>query len=93
MQSPPYPVRSSHGTPGPSVVSVVVPVVISVIVPVSLLALVFPPVFPLVLSQVGSEAADHGSDRHVALAGSLVATKLSAGETTDQSAGDADTDA
>jgi hypothetical protein len=58
---------------------------------VSLVAPIFTPVFPLVLSQVGSEAADHGSDRHVALASPLVATELSASETTDQSACNADT--
>lgn len=58
----------------------------------SLLAPVFAPIFPLVLSQVGTEAADNGSDRHVALASPLVAAKLSAGKPTDQSAGDADTD-
>ena len=57
----------------------------------SLLAPVITPVFPLVLSQVGSEAADYSSDRHVALASPLVAAKLSASETADQSAGDADT--
>lgn len=89
---PSCPIRSPHGAPGPPVVSVVVPVIISVVIAVSLLTSVFAPVFPLILSQVGSEAADYGSDRHVALASPLVAAKLSASKPTDQSAGDADTD-
>lgn len=89
---PSCPIRSPHGAPRSSVVSVVVPVVIAVVIAVSLLAPVFAPVLPLVLGQVCSEAADHGSNRHVALAGPLVAAKLSASKAADQSAGNANTD-
>jgi hypothetical protein len=45
------------------------------------------PVAELVLGQVGSQAADDGSDGHVALAGPLVSAELTAGEATHECAG------
>lgn len=84
-------VYSSHGTSGSSVV----PVVIAVVIPVVLapVALLIPPVSPLVLSQVRSEATDDSADCHVTFAGSLVVAELATGKTTDQSAGYTDTKA
>jgi hypothetical protein len=84
--------ESSHSTPGPSVVAVVVPVVVAVVNPLSLLALLLP-FAEFVLGQIGGQAANRGSDRHVALAGLFVAAELAACEAADQCAGYSDPEA
>jgi hypothetical protein len=51
------------------------------------------PFAEFVLGQIGGQAANRGSDRHVALAGLFVAAELAACEAADQCAGYSDPEA